>query len=132
MMAKHPQAHLRTRILIWSFVPTTIILFAVAVTIYIYYQNVTEDLVVGRNQQLTRLSAGEFVTNLNTYVNTLAAFTRPLGIYVDNPVRQLTILRQDSGQLVNFDGGVHSISSALDVYGTVSGNISSLESEIRF
>ncbi len=41
-MAKHPQAHLRTRILIWSFVPTTIILFAVAVTIYITYQNVTE------------------------------------------------------------------------------------------
>ena len=115
MMAKHPQAHLRTRILIWSFVPTTIILFAVAVTIYIAYQNVTENLVVGRNQQLTRLSAGELATNLNTYVNTLAALTRPLGIYADDPVRQSAILRQDSNQLMIFDGGA----LILDRYGKV-------------
>ncbi len=64
---------------------------------------------------MTRLSAGELATNLNTYVNTLAALTRPLGIYADDPVKQLAILRQDSGQLMIFDGGA----LVLDKYGKV-------------
>ncbi|MCJ7431927.1 MAG: GAF domain-containing protein, partial [Anaerolineales bacterium] len=104
-MPKHPYAHLRTRILIWSFVPTTIILFAVAVTIYFAYQRVTADLVVGRNQQLIRLSAGELSADLNTYVNTLTALTRTPDIYADDPVRQSAALSQASNQLLIFDGG---------------------------
>ncbi len=105
MAPKHPYAHLRTRILIWSFVPTTIILFAVAVTIYFAYQRVTADLVVGRNQQLIRLSAGELSADLNTYVNTLTALTRTPDIYADDPVRQSAALSQASNQLLIFDGG---------------------------
>jgi signal transduction histidine kinase len=102
---KPPYAHLRTRILIWSFVPTTIILFAVAVTIYFAYQRVTEDLVVGRNQQLIRLSAGELSADLNAYVNMLTALTRTPDIYADDPVKQSAALSQASNQLLIFDGG---------------------------
>jgi len=102
---KRPNAHLRTRILIWLFVPTTIILFAVAVTIYFAYQHVTADLVVGRNQQLIRLSAGELSADLSTYVNTLTALTRTPDIYADDPVRQSAALSQASNQLLIFDGG---------------------------
>ena len=104
-MPKRPNAHLRTRILIWLFVPTTIILFAVAVTIYFAYQHVTADLVVGRNQQLIRLSAGELSADLSTYVNTLTALTRTPDIYADDPVRQSAALSQASNQLLIFDGG---------------------------
>ena len=104
-MPKHPYAHLRTRILIWSFVPTTIILFAVAVTIYFAYQRVTEELVVGRNQQLIRLSAGELSADLNTYVNTLTALMRTPDLYADDPASQSVALSQASNQLLIFDGG---------------------------
>nr|NIO70993.1 hypothetical protein [Anaerolineae bacterium] len=51
---------LRTKIIAWSFVPTMIILVAVAVVIFYAYQQVTEDLVLERNQELTRLTAGQF------------------------------------------------------------------------
>jgi signal transduction histidine kinase len=106
MAPKHPSAHLRTRILMWLFVPTTIILFAVAVTIYFAYQRVTQELVVGRNQQLIRLSAGELSAGLNPYVNTLTALTRSPDIYADDPGRQSAALSQVSNQLLIFDGGI--------------------------
>ena len=112
-LASH--SHLRTRILVWSFVPTSLILFAVAVTIYFAYQQVTEDLVVGRNQQLIRLSAGELSANLNSYVNTLNALTRTPDIYADVPSRQSFALDQVSNQLLIFDGGI----LILDRYGKV-------------
>jgi nitrate/nitrite-specific signal transduction histidine kinase len=115
MASTRPHAHLRTRILIWSFVPTTLILFAVAVTIYFAYQHVTEDLVVGRNQQLIRLSAGELAANLNTYVNTLNALTRTPDMYTGDTGRQSLALNQDSNQLLIFDGGI----LILDRYGKV-------------
>ena len=105
MASLNPHAHLRTRILLWSFVPTAIILFAVAVTIYFAYQHLTEDLVVGRNQQLIRLSAGELSANLATYVNTLNSLTRTPGFYADDPVQQSLALDQASSQLSVFDGG---------------------------
>lgn len=105
MAPKHPYAHLRTRILIWSFVPTTIILFAVAVTIYFAYQRVTADLVVGRNQQLIRHSAGELSADLNTYANALSSLTRTPDLYAEDPALQSTALRQASNQLLIFDGG---------------------------
>ena len=106
MASINPLSHLRTRILIWSFVPTTLILFAVAITIYFAYQHLTEDLVVGRNQQLIRLSAGELSANLSSYVGTLNAVTRTPDIYGDDPVTQAFALRQVSNQLSVFDGGI--------------------------
>lgn len=117
LVSKHMRANLRTRILVWSFVPTTLILFAVAVTIYVAYQRVTEELVVGRNQQLVRLSAGELSANLNTYVNTLTALTRTLDTYADDPVRESAALRYASNKLLIFDGGAF----ILDRYGKVIG-----------
>ena len=50
---------MRAKIIAWSFVPTTIILVAVALVTFTAYQQVTEDLVIERNQELTRLSAVE-------------------------------------------------------------------------
>ncbi len=106
MRIKFTRSRLGTRILIWSFVPTTIILFAVAVTIFYAYQRVTEDLVVGRNEQLTRLSARQLSEDLNQYVSTLTVLTRSADLYSANPARQAQILQQSTNQLLVFDAGV--------------------------
>ncbi len=90
----------------WSFVPAAIILFAVACTIYVAYQSVTEDLVVGRNQQLTHLSAGQLAADLNPYATTLNALTRSPDIYAGSPHTQSAALLQAANELLVFDGGV--------------------------
>ncbi len=100
------QSRLGSNILIWSFVPTSIILFAVAFTIYYAYQRVTEDLVVGRNQQLTRLSARQLASDLDEYVSTLSTLTRSADLYSGNPDRQAALLKQSANSLLIFDAGV--------------------------
>lgn len=104
-MSSTRRTHLRTRILVWLFVPTAIILSAVAFTLYFAYQRVTADLVVGRNQQLTHLSAGQLASNLNSYVDTLAEVARNTDISGGDPFRQSIRLAQVSNQLLVFDGG---------------------------
>ncbi len=106
MRIKISRSRMGTRILIWSFVPTTIILFAVAVTIFFAYQRVTEDLVVGRNEQLARLSARQLSEDLNQYATTLTALTRLPSLYSGNPARQVEVLQQSANQLLVFDAGV--------------------------
>ncbi len=99
-------SRLRNRILLWSFVPSTIILFLVAVTIYFAYQRITENLVVGRNQQLTQLSASQLASGLNGYIDTLTSLTRTADFYSGDPARQSGALNQAANQLLVFDGGV--------------------------
>ena len=48
---------LRNKIIIWAFAPATIILVIVALTSLYAYQQLTENLVIERDQDLTRLSA---------------------------------------------------------------------------
>ena len=52
---------LRTKLIAWFFVPTAIILVAVALVNFNSYQNVTEDLVIERDRDLTQLWAGQLV-----------------------------------------------------------------------
>ena len=104
-MAEQRHPRLWTRIVFWTFVPTAIILSAVAFTIYYAYQRVTEDLVVGRNQQLAHLSAAQLAADLTPYVNTLNAVARLPGIYGGVTEQQSTVLRSAPIQLVAFDGG---------------------------
>jgi signal transduction histidine kinase len=66
------RAGLRNKIITWSFVPTAIILVAVAL-VYLYaYQRVTENLVMERDRELTRLSARLLSTELTAYTDPLA------------------------------------------------------------
>src|SRR5512135_81412 len=106
---------LRTRILAWTFIPTAIILSAVAFTIYYAYQQVTEDLVVGRNQQLTHLSAAQLAADLNSYVDNLNALARTPNFYVASAQSQSSALEAAANQLLAFDGGA----IILDPLGTV-------------
>ena len=63
---------LRTKLIAWFFVPTAIILVAVALVNFNSYQNVTEELVIERDRDLTQLWAGQLATNFDSLV------TRPV------------------------------------------------------
>jgi PAS domain S-box-containing protein len=104
-----PRTSLRTRIIAWSFIPTTIILLAVALVAIYAYQRVTEDLVVGRNKELTRLSASQFATDLGGYVNLLSGLARTSNLYSNVPLLQEAALKNASNRLVVFDAGVLSL-----------------------
>ena len=113
---------MRAKIIAWSFVPTAIILIAVAWVTVTAYQQVTEELVIERNQELTRLSAGEFAAGLTEHTVLLTEYS---GLYADptsaahiheNDLQaQRDALRQARGRLEVFDGGV----LVLDNQGTV-------------
>jgi GAF domain-containing protein/HAMP domain-containing protein len=105
---------LRTKIITWSFVPTAIILVAVALVTFTAYQQVAEDLVIERDQELTRLSASRLATELSDYTNILAASARTTGTYIHPAVQRITLQRA-SERLAIFDGGV----LVLDTFGTV-------------
>ena len=57
--------NLRFKLIAWFFVPTAIILVAVALVNFNSFQNVTEDLVIERDRDLTQLWAGQLATNLS-------------------------------------------------------------------
>ncbi|HSJ57558.1 MAG TPA: GAF domain-containing protein [Anaerolineae bacterium] len=63
---------LRGKIIAWSFVPTAIILVAVALVSLYAYQRVTENLVIERDEELIRLSAQLLGRELTSYVNPFA------------------------------------------------------------
>ncbi len=105
---------LRTKIIAWSFVPTTLILVAVALVSLYAYQAITADLVAGRNRELTRLAASKLSTDLREYADELATVTRS-GMADSETGALRAALARASGQLVIFDGGV----VALDTRGSV-------------
>jgi len=109
---------MRAKIIAWSFFPTAIILIAVAWVTFAAYQRVTEDLVIERNQELTRLSTGEFAAGLAEYTGLLTGYTglladlaRTAYVYENDPAAQQGALRRARDRLQVFDGGVLIINS---------------------
>ncbi len=97
---------LRLKIIAWSFVPTVIILVAVALFGFNAYQQVTETLVIARNQELARRIAGQLTGELEEYTSDLTAVARTADIFGNNPPTQRSALRQASNRLAVFDAGV--------------------------
>jgi hypothetical protein len=88
-----PRRSLRSKIIVWTFVPTAIFLFTVALVTFYAYQQVTEDLVIQRDRELTRLSAGQLTTELDEYVDLLTALARTSDIYQNDPAAQRDALK---------------------------------------
>ncbi len=97
---------LYTSIIAWSFVPTAIILLAVALVTFYAYQQVTEDLVVGRNREVTRFSAGQLAGDLREYSDLLSTIARAAALHNGDMKTQRTALSTASNRLVVFDAGV--------------------------
>ena len=106
MLLKRRPWRLRTRIIAWSFFPTTLILLAVALVTFYAYQHVTEDLVIDRNRELARLSAGQLSAGLEEYSRLLDSVARTPGLYNGNAAEQRQALLHAANRLVVFDGGV--------------------------
>ncbi len=105
---------LRTKIIAWAFVPTAIILLAVALVTFTAYQRVAEDLAIERDQELIRLSASQLAAELAKYVDILGTLGRTTGTYGHPAVQRITLQRA-SERLAIFDGGV----LILDTFGKV-------------
>ena len=97
---------LRAKIIVWSFFPTLVILAAVALVTYLSYQRVTDDLVLAKNQELTRLSAGQLNGELKAYTDLLTEIANTSDLRQANPIVQSAALQRFSNRLVIFDGGV--------------------------
>lgn len=106
---------LRTKIIAWFFVPTTIILVAVALVNFYSYQKVTEDLVFERNKDLTQLWAGRLAIKVGSFPKLLIEVARTSGLSEPNNPDAQADLVQASSQLSVFDASV----LVLDTSGTV-------------
>lgn len=102
-----PKSKLRNKIITWSFVPTAIILFMVALTVYFAYQQVTEDLVLKRDEELTRLSANEISSSFEDNIDRLTNLTRLAGIVGGDAGEQRAALQGFRNQLLLFDAGTY-------------------------
>lgn len=90
----------------WSFFPTAIILLAVALVTFDAYQQVTEDLVIGRNREVTRLAASQLASELKEHTSLLTDLSRAAYMYEQDPSLQGIALREARDRLVVFDAGV--------------------------
>ena len=96
---------LRVKIIAWFFVPTALLLIAVGVTNFFAYQDVTADLVIERNQDLTLLSASQLSTSFGEFTDTLEEVGRGMDpSQPPGPSRFPAI--QTLGRLSVFDAGV--------------------------
>ncbi|MHB1294847.1 MAG: cache domain-containing protein [Anaerolineae bacterium] len=113
-MTRHGET-LRTKIIAWSFVPTAIVLAAVALVNYFAYQQVTEDLVIQRDRELTRLSASQMSSELGQYAQPLDLLARSPDLFQGDAAAQQDALSQARNELVVYDGGV----VVLDTFGHI-------------
>jgi two-component system nitrate/nitrite sensor histidine kinase NarX len=106
---------LRLRILAWSFLPTAVILFAVAFVAVYAYGNVTEQQAIQRNQELARLSAASLSTEINQFALDLDAVARQADVAAADPDQRQVALADAANKLAVFDAGT----IILDARGTL-------------
>ena len=102
---------LRTKMVAWSVVPTAIILIILAWATLYAYQQVTEDLVIEWDRELTRLAANEVARELGQYIETLSILGRTER-RTETVARNL-ILEQVSGVVTPRMGGGGEVSDRL-------------------
>jgi len=97
----------------WFFVPAAVLFLAVAATNFLAYQDVTADLVIERNQDLTRRSASQLSSSLDEFIDALEEVGRTMDASQPAGPSRFPAL-QGSGALSLFDGGV----VVLDTFGS--------------
>lgn len=97
---------LRTKIIAWSFIPTLVILATVVLVTYAAYQSMIDDLVLAKDQELTRLSASQLAAEMKAYADLLTEIANTSGLRQTDPALQRAALDHFRNRLVIFDGGV--------------------------
>ncbi|MFO7696498.1 MAG: cache domain-containing protein [Anaerolineae bacterium] len=111
-MRRRIRPGLRARIIAWAFVPTLVVLGAVAAFTFYTYGRVTETLVLERNRKLTELLAQQMAVEFTGYVDVLNALAMTPDLQSMEPAHLQTALRWSVGTLRDFDGGVVVLDSA--------------------
>jgi nitrate/nitrite-specific signal transduction histidine kinase len=96
------------KIIAWFLIPTAIILSAVALVTFRTYQQVTQDLVIERNEAMTRLVADQLAVDLIDYSTQLTALAATAEVYPlrSDPLTGKAIVSLTADRLWDFDGGV--------------------------
>ncbi len=115
MFRRMKKPNLQTKILAWSFIPTALILLAVAITLYIAYERVTEEYAIDRDVEVTRLAASELEGGFQDYLDRLWSLSRFQPVQSGDPAQKQEILEAQRLTLVYFDAGVY----LLDNQGTL-------------
>lgn len=99
---------LRAKIIAWFLVPTALILSVVAIFIFYTYQQVAEELVFERNQEVAQLLASQLAVDLAEYTDGLRVLAATAEVYEirPDPLTQQVIIRFSIERLWDFDGGV--------------------------
>jgi signal transduction histidine kinase len=108
-------ASLRSKIVGWSFLPTAIILTAVAVAAFGSYLRAAEDLVLEQSQDLARFAAVQLQGELAKYAELLEDVSIDAGLASLEGVAAQAALEAERDRLVVFDGGA----LLLDGFGVV-------------
>ncbi len=118
-MKKNWLGSLRTKIVAWSFVPTVIILSAVAWFTFFSYQKVIGDLAIGQDRVIVQSKAQQIVDALNGLGRAaiVPIFYLDTHYELDLEVRAQNILDQAQG-LEMFDGGIYFLDQHGKVYKT--------------
>jgi len=102
---------LAVQIVAWSFVPTLLILIAVALVTFYAYQQVTEDLAMARDEEVTRLSAGQLAVALGDYTGILDSVGRAVSVAGPGATARREALEAARNRLAVFDAGVALVDS---------------------
>ncbi len=104
---RYIESKLRLKIIAWSFIPTAIILFLVALTVYLAYQQTARDLILKRDEELTRLTASQVSTVFEDFIDRLNSLARMPGIVAADPDSIQLALESFSRQVIFYDAGVY-------------------------
>src|SRR5512136_2306720 len=110
-MKKNWPGSLRTKIVAWSFVPTVIILSAVAWFTFFSYQKVLGDLTIKQDWEIVQSKGGQINLAMSNLINPiLLPIILDIDIQKEKPieVRAQNILDQ-AKYLEYFDGGIYFI-----------------------
>ncbi len=107
---KAPFARMRTgglgaRIMWWSFLPTALILAAVAGAAFSFYLQAAEDLAVEQNKALAHYAAGQLSSELEDDAETLQGIARAARLGELGSDQWEGALKEQANRLVVFDGG---------------------------
>jgi hypothetical protein len=93
----------------------------VALTVYAAYQQVTEDLVLKRDEELTRLSANEISSSFEDNIDRLTNLARLPDVAGGEPDVQRKALESFRNQLILFDAGTYLLDNLGSVVAYASG-----------
>lgn len=97
---------LRAKLILWAFVPATLLLLAVALVSFLAYQKAVQQLLLERDEELTRLAAGHLASAVAEYAELLDAEARAANLSSTERTVQRSALASAAKRLVLFDAGL--------------------------